>query len=102
LRELTNIVRDLNYTGEIVSMDVYDDNIIYRVKLDNDLEIKYIDFRSAVAVHKINQKSVLKDWSVKDGYIYTLLYPGNGYEVLSRVKVNSSSDPHIFWKIPMK
>jgi outer membrane protein assembly factor BamB len=93
LREIYNIVRD---GGAIVSYDIYDDNIIYRAKLDNELEIKQIDFKNAVLFHRVNQKYYINEWVVKNGYIYTLNY-NNGNAILSRVKDNSISEPYVFW-----
>jgi len=80
--------------------EMYEDNIIYRAKLDNNREIKNIDFYNKVAFYHVDKKYYLKDWSIKNGYIYTLLYPGNGNEMLSRVKENSNAVPYIFWERP--
>ena len=69
---------------------------IYRVKLDSSLELYDIDFSSKVAVFEIDPGDYLENWSVKDGYIYFVMY-SNGQKSLSRVKINANSEPYIFW-----
>jgi len=71
------------------------DNVIYRAKLDAE----HIDFYNKAAIYKPDQGYYLREWNVKNEYIYTLLFY-DGYDILSRVYINASFDPYIFWKNP--
>jgi len=84
--------------GVLVSSGFYEDNIIYRAQLDGE----YIDFYNKTAVYKPEHGYYFGEWSVKYGYVYTLLYSDNNCDVLSREYLNSSSGPYIFWEKTLK
>ena len=75
---------------------------IYRVKLDGDYtdienKVTYIDFANSTKAYKIEPEyHYFREWGVKDNYVYTVLY-SDGNKTLSRTKINSNSEPYIFW-----
>ena len=78
--------------------ELYEDGIIYRVKLDDskELEVFNIDFNNKFAVYTPEPGYSLGEWSVKDDCIYAVLNSG-GEETLRRIKISSNNDMYVFW-----
>ena len=87
-------VSEFDIDSDFIYYSLFPENgVIYRARLDAE----HIDFYNKVEIYKPEQGYYLREWSVRDEYIYTLLFY-NGYDILSRMYLNSSSDPYIFWK----
>ena len=102
IESLTTGVQNFYINGDFLYYTMmYGDNSIYRVKLDGDYtdfenKVTYVDFTHPTAVYKPKPNDYFSEWGVKDNCIYILSYPG-GKKTLSRIKINSISDPYIIW-----
>jgi hypothetical protein len=100
LKMILGNINDFCVDDGFLYYTLHDKNGIYKVKLDTGLDrMPYMDyFINSTVVYTSESGYSIKEWNVRNDYIYTLLYSADSYTTLSRVKANSNSVFYIFKK----